>query len=275
MLAMPDVEIYQDVQSRFIDLLGMRVHFKREGKGVPVVLLHGSGSSLHAFDGVAARLAGLCEVIRMDLPGFGLTGPRLDRDYRVDTYVTFLKEFLDRLGVAKAVIAGNSLGGNIAWNLALAHPDCVLRLVLMNATGYPAKTLPLAMKLAQSFFGRLLLKLTISRKSTAANLRKLVGPRMTTIPDALVDRVSAMIKRPGNFKAFVDLANTRQRDNSAQIQNINVPTLVLRGESIDGQHFARDIAGSREIVLAGVGHLMPEEAPEEVASAVGAEAKQA
>ena len=267
-MAMVNAADYLDSGSNFIDLRGMRVHFKREGKGSPVVLLHGSGSSLQAFDDVAARLIDSCEVIRMDLPGFGLTGPRPDRDYRIDAYVAFLKEFLDRLGVREAVVAGNSLGGNIAWNFALDYPDRVSYLVLMNATGYPEKTLPLAIKLAQSMIGRRLLRAMISRRSTAANLRKLVGPRMTKVPEELINRVFAMMKRPGNFQAFVDLANTRQRDKSAQIPHIKAPTLVLRGESMDGQHFTRDIPGSRELAIPGVGHLLPEEAPAEVAHAI-------
>jgi pimeloyl-ACP methyl ester carboxylesterase len=269
---MSNVDVYQDSTSRFVDLQGMRVHFKREGQGPTVVLLHGSGSSLHSYDGVVARLAPFCDVIRLDLPGFGLTGPRPDRDYNVETYVDFLKCFLDGLQVNRVVLAGNSFGGNIAWNFALRHPTTVHRLVLMNATGYPAKTLPLAMRLAHSMAGRLLLRVMLSKRSTAANLRKLVGPRMASVPNAMVDRVLAMMKRPGNFQAFVDMANTPQKDRSGEIAHLRVPTLVLRGESIDGQFFARDIVGSREVVFPGVGHLLPDEAPIEVASAIREEA---
>ena len=68
--------------------------------------------------------------------------------------------------------------------------------------------------------------------------------------------------------AFVDLANTDQPDRSAEIPGIAVPTLVLRSNRVDGQHFARDIPGSREVVLTGVGHLMPAEAPEAVSDAI-------
>ncbi|WP_315889955.1 alpha/beta hydrolase [Streptomyces sp. P9(2023)] len=94
----------------------------------------------------------------------------------------------------------------------------------------------------------------------ARNIRGMVGPGFT-VPEALVDRLHAMMRRPGNSAAFIDLARTDQADRTAELGRLRVPTLVLRGEGIDGQHFARDIRDAQELVLPGVGHLMPEEAP--------------
>lgn len=261
-------DAFVDRHSQFMSVDGMRVHFKREGRGPTIVLLHGSGSSLHCFDQVVPTLASTCDVVRLDLPGFGLTGPRPDRDYRIESYVSFLERFVSTLSIRRFSIAGNSLGGNIAWNFALDHPERVHHLILMNATGYPGKSLPAAMRLARNPLARALLRRWIPRSATARNLRKVVGSRMSSIDEAIVDRVHALTNRPGNRQAFIDLANTPQRDRSAEIRLIKAPTLVLRGESVDGQHFARDIPGSREIVYAGVGHLLPDEAPIEVARAI-------
>jgi pimeloyl-ACP methyl ester carboxylesterase len=101
----------------------------------------------------------------------------------------------------------------------------------------------------------------------ARSLRQAAG-RTELVDDELINRVHAMASLPGNRSAFVDFANTEQYDRSQEISSIAVPTLVVRGDLIDGQHFARDIAGSRELVLPGVGHLLPEEAPEELADAI-------
>jgi len=253
--------------SSFTSVDGLRVRFAREGRGSVVVLLHGSGSSLDAFDAVAARLSPSCEVLRLDLPGFGMTGPRSDRDYRIESYVAFLGRFLDDQSVADCTLVGNSLGGNIAWNFALSFPERVAGLVLMNATGYPGKSLPTAIRLARNPLTRPLVRRAGSRGAVARNLRGAVGPRFTVSAE-LVDRVYAMTSRPGNNAAFVDFANTDQADRTAELRGLRVPTLVLRGAGIDGQHFARDIPDCREIVVAGVGHLMPEEAPVEVADAI-------
>ena len=123
--------------SRFVPVDGLRVHYQRAGRGAAAVLLHGSASSLHGFERVAALLLPSLDVIRLDLPGFGLTGPRADRDYRIPTYASMLARFMEALNVPRYAVVGNSLGGNIAWNLALDHPERVNGLVLINATGYP------------------------------------------------------------------------------------------------------------------------------------------
>jgi pimeloyl-ACP methyl ester carboxylesterase len=246
---------------------GMRVRFVREGRGPLLVLLHGAGSSLEAFDAIAARLRWTCEVIRLDLPGFGLTGPRPDRDYRIESYVAFLDRFLDAQSVPECTLVGHSFGGNVAWNFALAHPERVRRLVLMNATGYPGKSLPLALRLARHRLTRPLVRRAVSQATVARNLRALVGPGFTVSP-TMAERVHAMLSRPGNRDAFVDFANTDQVDHTSELCRLWVPTLVLRSDRVDGQHFARDIPENREIVLPGVGHLMPEEAPADTADAI-------
>ncbi|WP_280377238.1 alpha/beta fold hydrolase [Nocardia wallacei] len=260
---------YIDADSRFTTVDGANIHYKRAGAGPPVLLLHGSGSSLHHFDKVAAALSSSFDVIRLDLPGFGLTGPRRDRDYRIRTYVDTVAGFLDSLDVTEVSLVGNSLGGNIAWNFALDHPRRVQRLVLVNATGYPGKSLPLGLRLARNPVTRVLMRHLVTRSATARNLRSTVGAGAASIvDDAMVDRVYAMLTREGNQQAFIDFANTEQADRTAEITQIAVPTLVLRSGGMDAQHFARDIPGSQEAVYDGGGHLLPEEAPGWVADQV-------
>ncbi|MEU1998041.1 alpha/beta hydrolase [Nocardia gamkensis] len=259
---------YIDSDSRFAIVEGRNLHYKRAGTGPSVLLLHGSGSSLHCFDQVAAALSSSFDVIRPDLPGFGLTGPRADRDYRIQTFAETVAAFSDAIGVSKASVVGNSLGGNIAWNFALDYPQRVDRLVLINATGYPGKSLPLALRLARNPAGRVLMRHLASRSATERNLRSAVGTRKSVVDDAMVDRVHAMLTRPGNQEAFIDFANTEQIDRTAELPAITAPTLVLRSASVDGQHFTRDIAGSLERVHPSGGHLLPDEDPEWVAGAV-------
>jgi pimeloyl-ACP methyl ester carboxylesterase len=264
---------YLEPGSAFAELEGMRIHYTRDaadGSRATIVLLHGSGASLHIFDPIAARLARQFEVIRVDLPGFGLTGARPDGDYTIEAYVRLLDRFLDRHAGGPVVLVGHSLGGRIAWTYALEHAGRLSGLVLMNATGYPEKSVPLALRLPRNPLLRPILRRVGSRRMTAKNLRSAVGANSNAVDDTMIDRVHALMSRPGNRGAFVDFANTDQRDRSAEIRRITTPTLVLRSDQIDGQHFARDIAGSDEVVLGGVGHLMPAEAPDAVADAITA-----
>lgn len=267
-MTLRDIDVHSDSQFATVD--GMWIHYRRSGKGPTVVLLHGSASSLYGVEAVAQRLWASFDVIRLDLPGFGVTGPRPDRDYRVVTYAGTLARFLGVIGVERCAVVGNSLGGNIAWNLALDHPEHLqlTGLVLINATGYPDKELPAAMALARNPVVGQLLRRFMPRRAVERSLRQAVGPNSDIVDAAMVDRAHRLWNRAGNRSAFVDFLTTDQPDRSAEIPNIDVPTLVLRSADMDGQHFTRDIAGSVEKVHPDGGHLLPEEDPAWVADAV-------
>jgi len=264
------MDIWSEPQSDslFADVDGLRIHYKRAGHGPTVVLLHGSASSLHHFQGVAAVLSASYEVIRPDLPGWGLTGPRADRNYRIPTYAATVARFLDVLGVRRCAVVGNSLGGNIAWNLALDRTELVSSLVLVNALGYPEKSVPAALRLARSPLLRPVLRRAMPRRMIERNLRSAVGPHSDIVDEAMVERSYQLMSRPGNRSAFVDFVNTDQPDRSAEIARIAVPTLVLRSASINAQHFARDILDAQELVHPDGGHLLPEEDPQWVGGAI-------
>lgn len=131
---------YTNEQSKFINIDGVEVHYRDEGNkndSIPLVLIHGTSSSLHTWDSIVPALSDKKRVIRMDLPAFGLTGPHPQRDYSVDFYTQFIDAFLNAIGVQQYSIAGNSLGGSIAWNQALRYPNKVKQLILINSGGYP------------------------------------------------------------------------------------------------------------------------------------------
>jgi len=109
------LEKYTNSHSKFVSLDGNRVHYRDEGQGEVIVLLHGTASSLHTWDEWVQGLSKEYRVIRMDLPGFGLTGPDQENRYEVDDDVAFLNNFLAKLGLNSVHLAGSSLGGRIAW----------------------------------------------------------------------------------------------------------------------------------------------------------------
>lgn len=240
---------------------GLAVRYRRAGSGPAVLLLHGTTSSLEHFDRASAILQDSFDVIRPDLPGFGLTGARADRDYRIGTYAATMARFMEQLKIPRYAVAGNSLGGNIAWNMALDQPNSIQALVLVNATGYPEKKLPLGMRLARNPLVRPVMRAMMPRRMVEAGLRQAVGPHSEIVDATMVDRVHRLWNRAGNRSAFVDVVNTDQPDRTGALSEISAPTLVLRSAGIDGQHFATDIPGAREAVHPDAGHLLPEEDP--------------
>lgn len=260
--------IERGVSATYLTVDGLRIRYTRSGVGQrTIVLLHGTTSSLEHFNVLTPLLEPAWDVIRLDLPGFGYTGPRPDRDYRIGTYALTVSRFLEKLDVAQYTVLGNSLGGNIAFNLTLDHPHRVEGLILVNSTGYPLKTLPKGMQLARNPWVRPLLRRWIPRRAVENSLRAAAGPGSSVVDDAMVTRVHKMWSRPGNKAAFVDFVNTDQIDRTGELNRIAAPTLILTSKSMP-QQFGHDIPGSVERVNPEGGHLLPEEQPHWVADAV-------
>ena len=261
--------------SRFIEINGMQVHYRDEGPHddpAPIVLLHGTSSSLHTWDGWTQALRGNRRVIRFDLPGFGLTGPNRQNDYSTETYVLFVRSVLDKLGVQRFVLAGHSWGGQVAWSTVAAMPDRVSALVLVDASGYPPESLttkqsiPLGFRIAATPGLRLLAEYTLPRGVIEDSVRSVYGDPSKVTPE-LVDLYAAMARREGNRKALGRRIEQGYTGNVALLKDIKVTTLVLWGGKDRltpmefAQRFARDIPGAKLVVFDDLGHVPHEEDP--------------
>ncbi|NJR20296.1 MAG: alpha/beta hydrolase [Hyphomonadaceae bacterium] len=134
---------YSSPASQFLQLSdGVRLHVRDEGRrDAPVIILaHGSNASLHTWEKWVSVLKPNWRVISFDFPAHGLTGPSASGIYNGETYVRVVDEMATKLGVERFVLAGNSMGGAVAWRYALAHPDRLAGLVLLNSAGYPRDT---------------------------------------------------------------------------------------------------------------------------------------
>ena len=258
--------------SEFLAIDGMLVHLRDQGPRddpAPIVLLHGTSASLHTWEGWVTSLQAKRRVISLDLPGFGLTGPFPDGDYRMSHYSAFLAHVLDQLQVPRAVVAGNSFGGQLAWQFALDHPQRVERLVLVDAAGYPrnATSIPIGFRLAQIPALAPLMANLLPRQMIEASIRNVYGDP-SKVSDELIDRYYELILRAGNREAL------RQRFIQAEagqgftrIAELKVPTLIIwggRDELIppdNAERFKRDIQGSRLVLFDDLGHVPQEEDP--------------
>ena len=258
--------------SAFMDVQGMHVHLRDEGPRtdpVPIVLLHGTSSSLHTWDGWAEELKSNRRVIRFDLPGFGLTGPSADGDYRIESYVRFVVAMLDRLGISHCVIAGNSFGGQVAWETALAHPERIEKLILVDAAGYPfqSSSIPIGFRIARIPVLNRLMEFTLPRRMVESSVRNVYGDPGKVTPD-LVDRYFELTLRAGNRRALAKrFEQVPAGTHADRIAALKVPTLILWGgrdrliPPADAENFHHDIAGSCLIVFDRLGHVPQEEDP--------------
>ena len=258
--------------SDFIELRGQPIHIRDQGPAgdsVPVLLLHGTSSSLHTWEGWVKTLATQRRVISVDLPGFGLSGPSPSADYRDEAYLDFMAALLDHLKLERVILGGNSLGGQIAWQYAVRAPERVQALILVDAAGYPfaPQDVPLAWQASRLPLIGPLSEHVLPRKLVEYSVRQVYG-NPDLVNTALVDRYFELTLRAGNRTALRQrLAQWRGGEQAAKIQSLRQPTLILWGERdrllppSDAQAFARDIAGSRLVMLPGLGHVPQEEDP--------------
>jgi pimeloyl-ACP methyl ester carboxylesterase len=262
-------EKYDDAATSYIEVAGIRLRVRDTGpRGAPaVILLHGFGASLDTWEPWALVLSKHYRVVRFDLPGFGLTGPDPARDYSDQRTVVILAALMDRLGVAKASLIGNSLGGKIAWNFAVDEPTRVETLVLISPDGFASPgfeygkkpQLPAVLKLLPYTMPKFMLRMNLAVAYA--------DPKH--LSDAVLTRYADMMRAPGDRGAMLDrMGQVMLQDPAPLLRRITAPTLLLWGEK-DGmipfsnaEDYLRDIPGSKLVALPDLGHVPFEEEPE-------------
>jgi pimeloyl-ACP methyl ester carboxylesterase len=247
------------------------VHYRVEGEGNPLLLIHGAFSSLHTFDKWAKLLSNTHQIIRLDLPGFGLSDSMQGHDYSIKALINFLTRFMDQLGIEKCAMAGSSLGGWLAWEMAIRRADRVTKLVLIAPAGFmEAHNVPLPFKMARTPVLGMVMKFAI-KKSVLRKFLNQVFVDQKQVTDDLVDRYYDLISREGNHEAFYAMANGKYKSRTNKLKHITAPTLIMWGEEDswlpieNGYWFQVCIPNSELIVYEGVGHIPMEEIPERTA----------
>jgi len=249
---------------RFVTVDGVRFRVRQEGpKGAPAILLiHGFTFSLESWDGWAADLARDHRVIRFDLAGHGLSAPDPRGRYGTADRVRQLGKLMDKLGIARATIAGNSFGGLVAWSFAVTNPRRVDRLILVDSAAYSIngvteKPVPVPPVMR----GYLL---DPKPAAVAYSVRTIFAHPERLTPDRL-DLMRAMIARNGPA-LVAHLEQFTLPDPQAALGRITAPTLILWGRAdklipvAQAGQLAAAIKGSKLIIYDDVGHAPQEEA---------------
>ena len=267
---------YANSASRYMDLPGgLKVHYRDQGKrdGPTLVLVHGFAASLQTWEPWVARLGSRYRIITLDLPGFGLTSAPEGYTLTRGGFVDVVDQVTTRLGATKFVLAGNSMGGGVAWNYALAHPDKLEGLVLVDAAGWPQQRSdgrdgPFIFKVLRNPMGRFLIKDLDTTAMTRAGLQDAFAPTPQMVDDAMVARYVEMSRAPGHKAIILGLMGGYDPADAAskeKLGKIAVPTLVMHGDTDrlipagNAQLFADAIPGSTLIIYPKVGHVPMEQ----------------
>ena len=192
------------LEARHETVNGHRLRYVRAGSGPAVVLVHGFGSSLYTWKDVIPALAVGHDVVALDLPGFGASDQPADLSF--EDLPRAVLGLMDRLGIGKAALVGNSMGGATVAIVAAEKPDRVDALVLIDAAGFnlgPSER-PRMVSFAMSGAGSVLARLPGKRLVVEASLRQVFHDVSRITPERLSEYLAAA-SRPGTFPAIRSL----------------------------------------------------------------------
>lgn len=266
---------YADEASRFLNVDGVRIHYRDEGAGPAVVLLHANFASLIGWDPWVEALKDGYRVIRFDMTSHGLTGPDPTGDYTLERTIELTERFVDALELERFTIGGTSLGGTVSIHYAARHPERVDRLILLSPGALEGRdqmqrrSIPPAARV---------LEYVLPRALPEFMLRTAYGDD-ARLTDEVVDRWHDLWLREGNRAAQLTRLDVYESgDLEGALASIRAPTLLLWGEAnpqapVEQAYELRELLTGTEprlIVYPGVGHMAVQEAGAEIAPDVRA-----
>ncbi len=237
------------VEERRINVGGLTTRYFMAGNdGSPLVLLHGDSTSALDWSWVLPTLAATHRVYAPDFPGFG-DSAKPNREYSPDFLAQFVVDFLNALGVERAVLVGNSLGGLVALRLALSHSEQVPALVLVDSSGLGHSVTPLLSQLTLPWYGEAAsawCRTPIGAKQRSWLRAALFFAHPTQVPAAWLAEQERMAQTPGYMEATLSSLRFQlnvigQREVLLDsLGQLKMPTLVVWGT--DDQVFPKDQA---------------------------------
>jgi pimeloyl-ACP methyl ester carboxylesterase len=259
---------YFGESTRYRDVGGTALRVRDTGPpGAPaIILVHGFGSSLETWEPWAQALSADHRVVRFDLPGSGLSEADPTGNYSDARSVDLVRELMDQLGIDRAVLVGNSMGGRIAWRFAAAHPDRLAKLVLISPDGFASPGfdygkpphVPAMLELMRYFLPKAALKPNLAAAYADPS----------RLSEAAVDRYYDLLLAPGNRGAMLDrMRQTVLEDPVPVLRRIEAPTLLLWGEKdrlipyTNASDYLRALPNATLVAFPNLGHVPHEEAP--------------
>jgi pimeloyl-ACP methyl ester carboxylesterase len=247
----------EDAETALIGAQRVRYVRRSAGDGVPgdvpIVVLHGWGAHIEAVAPILAALEGACDLIALDLPGFGESDPP-PAAWGVADYAFFVAAFLDELGVSRAHFVGHSHGGRVSIFLAAEQPERVERLLLVDSAGIrPKRTWRYRRAVAVAKLGKVVAAIGgPPGKRLQERMRARVASR---------DYLEASEAMRGTFRKVI------AEDLTERLPRVKAPTLLVWGELDDdtplwmGRRMEELIPDAGLVVLDGAGHYSYADAP--------------
>ena len=265
-----------------IQVDGTLTRYLAAGSGPPLVLLHGAGDNARDWSYVLPLLGRSHRALAPDLPGYS-PGTNPGTDYSPARLARFVASFMDAVGLDSAAVAGNSLGGLVALQLALSEPERVVALCVVDSAGLGRAVNPAL--IAQRLPGIGELAIAVGRRRPGAALRALARAallfgRPWRVPRSWLVEQYRAARQPGFLEATVAslravLGPFGQRQVLVKrLGALRMPTLIVWGTAdwvipiTHGRRAARRLPRASLIQLSRCGHAPPVERPDGFAEAL-------
>ena len=239
-------------------VLGQNIHYFEAGQGPVVIFLHGLGAVKEVWLSSFGALPGKYHVYALDQLGFGHSDKPL-LDYKIDTWVDFLQAFMQSQNIPKATLVGNSLGGWIALDFAVQHPEMVDKLVLVDSAGLAWGQGSVNVPLNPS-----------SIAETRVLMQDLFYDKKLATDQFVLQVFTNHMRNNDGYtiqRTLASFAQPKFEDDS--LKSIHAPTLVVWGRQDElisvsrAEKFHDGIAGSKLVILEHCGHVPQIEKPAE------------
>ncbi len=270
------IEIPDDIEGKFIQINSQKIRYVDSGSGIPLVFIHGFGSSIYSWRKNIGPISKHYRVCAPDLPGFGYSDKPLETDYGIDAYADFIVQFMDRLHIRQAILVGHSLGGGIALLASLKYPSRVKALILLDAEAYPI-TPPLMLRIAKLPLIRAVIHRAIGEWVVRISLKRSYYDH-SLITDSLVNEYYRPFLTKNGKAAPIRVLQAMDFEKLKELpqryRRIRKRTLIIWGKEdrISRIHLAyklkRDLPFASLKVIPQSGHLVSEEKPEIVNRAI-------
>jgi pimeloyl-ACP methyl ester carboxylesterase len=256
----------QPVEGNFVDVNGNTIHYLKSGHGPPVVLVHGFGAWSFSWRKNIKPLSKYFTVYAIDLLGFGLSDKPREGPYTIESQAALVSAFMENVGLKKATLIGNSLGGEIAMRIAVRYPGKVDSLILIDSSGYREKPY-IPEWVPRPIFKATLRTFFLNRSQVEKTIR-LAYYKDRLINSNIIDGYYLPTKTRGVEDALVSMSKQLQLGRGRTTINlIERPTLIVWGKHDqiipvdDAFRLRRAIKHSRIVVINDAGHAPQEEKP--------------
>lgn len=260
--------------SHFVKWRGAEIHYTDEGAGVPVLMIHGFGAAHTHFGKMAELMKNDYRIIRIDLPGFGLSDlPDLATgENYVQLYQDYLRFLFDTLRLDSVYVIGNSLGGAVTWVSASVFPETVKKIVLLAPAGYDLNNV---LKAREPFRKKWLQNIAAKGISLSRSRKEMQEAYFNDekVDENYVKTINKLVNIKGNIPNMLKVILSDNFPDTALVQKVQCPALIVWGSEdkvipvTHAEKFHRDIKNSEVLIFDSCGHCPMLEEPEKTRDA--------